>query len=215
MVARGSDNGRAKLTAEQALSIFRDAWSGQWWQREIAERFSVSQSHVSLIMHRKEWAWLLPDNNEGNQMSEDELKAEIAALKTRQAELEAKLAGEDKPPAPQFKREPYQPRDYTAGASMDRETKRELAKAIPDDLARDLRADLARGNPITQSVAQLTPDRGSGRVQIQRGTGWQDERKIEPFPGVALADRLMDMQDAIDRADLARRLGTTVKGQSK
>jgi hypothetical protein len=143
----------------------------------------------------------------------DDLRAEIAALKKRQTELEAKIA-EGKPPAP-FKSEPYQPRDYTAGASMDRETKRELAKAIPDDLARDLRADLARGNPITQSPAQLTPDRDGGRVQIQRGSGWAEPNPLSAPPGVQIMDRLMDMQDAIDKRDLARRLGTKGGGSSQ
>jgi hypothetical protein len=161
-------------------------------------------------MHRREWRWLLLDNNEEPTMTEDELKAEIAALKKRQTELEAKL-GEDKPSPPQFKPEPYQPIDYTARATMDRETKRELAKAIPDDLARDLRADLARGNPITQSVAQLTPDHGGGRVQIQRGSGWAEPNPLRQPAGVELCDRIMDMADRQDRADLERRLARSVK----
>jgi transcriptional regulator with XRE-family HTH domain len=206
-VARGERNGRAKLTCEQALDIHLLARSKRYWQRELAEAFGVSQSHVSLIEHRRRWQWLLPDNNEGNEMSNEEFEARLAASEKRVAELERQLRGEQ--PAPQFKPEPYRPIDYTAGASMDRETKRDLATAIPDDLARDLRADLARGNPITQSVAQLTPDRDGGRVQIQRGSGWAPERKLEPPPGIAVMDRLMDMQDAIDKADLERRLART------
>jgi hypothetical protein len=83
---------------------------------------------------------------------------------------------------------------------MDRETMRDLAAAIPDTLARDLHADLARGNPINQSVAQLTPDRS--------GT---PERKIEPPPGIDLMDKIMDQADAQDRADLQRRLARSVK----
>jgi hypothetical protein len=178
----GGDWWRSKLTAEQVIDIHLQARSGQWWQREIAERFGVTQSEVSLLMHRRRWRHLFY-NNEGNLMSEDTLKAELEALKKRQGELEAKL-GEDKPPAPQFKPEPYQPIDYTRGASMDAETKRDLAKAIPPDLARDLRADLARGNPITQSQALLTPDRGGRGVEIKRGDGWAPERPFEPPSGV-------------------------------
>jgi hypothetical protein len=203
MPARGSDNDRAKLTAEQVIDIHLLARSKQYWQREIAEEFGVTQSHVSLIEHRRRWRWLFY-NSEGNPMNEDELRAELDALKKRQSELEAKLAEADKPPEP-FKREPYQPIDYTRGASMDRETKRDLATAIPDSLARDLRADLARGNPISQSQAMLTPDRGGRGVEI-RGTGYRDAIPLAAPPGVALADRLMDMQDKIDKADLQRRL---------
>src|SRR5690242_6870294 len=100
MVARGSDNWRAKLTAEQVIDIYLLARSKRHLQREIAEEFGVTQSHVSLIEHRRRWRWLFY-NNEGNPMNEDELRAELDALKKRQGELEAKLAEADKPPAPQ------------------------------------------------------------------------------------------------------------------
>jgi DNA-binding transcriptional regulator LsrR (DeoR family) len=82
---------RSKLTAEQVIDIHLQARSGQWWQREIAERFGITQSEVSLLLHRRRWRELFY-NNEGNPMSEDELKAELEALKKRQGELEAKLA---------------------------------------------------------------------------------------------------------------------------
>jgi hypothetical protein len=38
------------------------------------------------------------------------------------------------------------------------------------------------------------------------GTGWRDEVKIKPPPGIDYCDRLMDRQDALDRAELAKRL---------
>jgi hypothetical protein len=185
MAACGSDNWRAKLTPEQVVDIYVLGRSKRHLQREIAEAFGVTQSAVSLIMHRRRWRWLFY-NNEGNPMSEDELKAELDRLKAEKEELAARIAKLEKvgePPAP-FKAEPYQPRDWTAGATMDRETKRELAKAIPPDLARDLRADLARGNPIHQSVAQLTPPDRPGQVQIARGTNIVDPRPDDPPHGL-------------------------------
>jgi transposase-like protein len=181
--AVGERNGFAKLFEDEVREIFRLAWSGAHTLREIGERFGVSLSQVWLIKRRREWRHLQLDNNEELTMTEEELKAEIAALKKRQTELEAKL-GEDKPPAPPIKSEPYRPRDWTAGATMDRETMRDLATAIPDDLARDLRADLARGNPITQSVAQLTPDRGGRGVEIRAGTNIVDPRPDDPPHGL-------------------------------
>jgi hypothetical protein len=134
-------------------------------------------------------------------------QTELEQLKARVAELEK--AG--KPPEP-IKSAPYQPPDYTRGATMDAETMREWSRAISPELARDLRDDaLNRPNPVTGATpAQLTR---SG-VQIQRGDGWAKERKIEPPPGVPIMDRLMDMQDKIDKADLQRRLaqaGATAK----
>jgi hypothetical protein len=201
-VARGERNGRARITAQQAIEIYHLARSGRCYQWQIAEAYGVSQSAVSLIRNCARWRWLLADEKENVMSDTDDLKAEIDKLKLRQAELEAKLAGARAAP---IKREPYRPIDHTARATMGAGTIRDFAKTIPDDLARDLRADLARGSPLQQSPAQLTPDRGGGRVEI-RGTGWQTERKLEPPQGIALADRLVDMQDQIDRADLQRRL---------
>jgi hypothetical protein len=200
--------GPLKLTPAEALDVYLLARSGLFYQREVGEVYGISQSAVSLIAHRRRWQWLL-ENQKEPAMSDDDLRAEIDKLKTRQAELEAKLAGAGEPPAP-AKSEPYQPIDYTSRASMGAETMRDLASAIPDSLARDLRADLARGNPVTQSPAQLVKG-GGERVQIERGTGWAAPNPITPPAGVPIMDRLMDMQDAIDKADLQRRLAGSKK----
>jgi hypothetical protein len=200
-IARGPHNGNAKLTCEQALDVHLLARSKRYWQRELAEAFGISQSEVSLIEHRRRWRWLL--NNEGNEMTDDktkdaEFEARLAASEKRVAELEAKLRGER--PAP-FKPEPYRPIDYTAGATMDNETKRELAKAFPADLVRDLRADALRPNPVTgTSQAQLTKG-GNDRVQIQRGSGWVDAKPLTSPPGLNYVDQQLDAQDRIDAAE--------------
>jgi len=198
MKARGSDNGRAKLTAEEALSIFRDAWSGQWWQREIAERFNVSQSQVSLLKHSRRWCWLHP-NNEGNQMTDKtlaELESENAEL-IRQARL-AKIAQTLE--RLRLAKEQAQ----IAATGMPESAVRDLAAAVPDNLLRDLQADARLPNPVTAATSML-PDRGRAQVEI-RGGGWQPERKLEPPPGVSIMDKMLDAQDRADRADLERRL---------
>jgi hypothetical protein len=138
----------------------------------------------------------------------------LARIAELQKQIDELKAHHNRPP-PQFTPEPYQPRDWTAGATMDRETKRDLAKAFPDSLVRDLRSDAFKPNPVTGATpAQLTPDRPGG-VQITRGTGYRDAVPLGPPPGISLLDKLVDAQDALDRADRERRLGTTVKGQSK
>mgnify|MGYP001582446432 CR=1 FL=1 len=53
---RGERHGIAKLTKEQAIEI--QALRGTVSQSELAARFGVSQSTVSLIQNRKNWAWL-------------------------------------------------------------------------------------------------------------------------------------------------------------
>ena len=148
----------------------------------------------------------MPDTAQSDKTNA-QLEAELATIKKQLADLAAKLEDAGKPAAP-FKREPHERIDYTARASMDGETMRDLAKAIPDSLARDLHADLARGNPVTQSQSLLSQDRVGGRVEI-RGSGWAAPNPITPPPGVEICDRIMDAADAQDRADLARRLART------
>jgi hypothetical protein len=132
------------------------------------------------------------------------LEARLAASEARVAELER--AG--KPPAP-IKSEPSAPYDPTARATMPPSAMRDMIAAVSDRLMADLRNDALKPNPVTQSVAQLSSDH-DGRVEI-RGTGWSEPRPLSPPPGVPIMDRLMDMQDAIDRADLERRLARSVK----
>jgi hypothetical protein len=57
-----------------------------------------------------------------------------------------------------------------------------MVDAVPDSLVQDLRSDARKPNPVTQSVAQLTPDRG--RVEIQRGSGFVDRRPDDPPHGL-------------------------------
>jgi hypothetical protein len=189
--------GPLKLTPAEALDVYLLARSGLFYQREVGEVYGISQSAVSLIVHHKRWRWLLEKDEKGNVMSDEDLRAEIDKLKTRQAELEAKLAGE---PAAPTKSEPYQPTDYTANATMGAETMRDFANTIPDRLARDLRADLARGNPLTASAAQLVKG-GNERVKIERGSGWVEPHKLESPSGLKYVDAQLDAQDRIDAAE--------------
>ena len=57
----------------------------------------------------------------------------------------------------------------------------------------------ARGLGVLQSAGGgPTPT----RVSAQNRSGWRDPGPLGPPPGVAIADRLMDVQDARDRAQL-------------
>jgi hypothetical protein len=87
-----------------------------------------------------------------------QLETEMAALQARLAEIEAKLGEATKLAEAPFIRQPQERFDPTAGMSMDRETMRDLASAIPDSLARDLRADLARGNPVLNPSRKSLPN---------------------------------------------------------
>jgi hypothetical protein len=199
--ARGERNGRAKLTAEQVIDIYLLARSKRCFQWQIGEAFGVSQSQVSLILHKREWRWLLLDNK-GNEMMTDkdaEFEERLAASEKRVAELERQLRGEQ--PAPQFKREPQERYDPTANFGMPRSAVQAMAAAVPDRLMADLRADAAKPNPVTgTSQAQLTPQDRGGRVEI-RGSGWANPNPLTTPAGVDICDRLVDAQDAIDAAE--------------
>ena len=129
-------------------------------------------------------------------MSEDDLKAEIAALKERLAALEAR----GRPAAP-MRADPAPLRDLTAGMSMPREALLEMATAVPNVVIRQIvTADRVKG--------ELAPLRsGNANPPLPRS------RNLSPapleVPGIALADRLMDAQDARDRAREAKRLAQT------
>jgi hypothetical protein len=87
-------------------------------------------------------------------------------------------------------------------------TDKTKAELVADAQALEGKLALARGNPVTQSVAQLTPDRGG---EVQRGSGYRDAVPLTSPPGVAICDQLVDRQDEVDRADLALRLARSVK----
>jgi hypothetical protein len=61
---------------------------------------------------------------------------------------------------------------------------------------------------VSGTVSSVHPN--AGLAGSHRGTGWREATPLRPPPGVAAADRLMDAQDARDRAELimqeARRL---------
>lgn len=83
-------------------------------------------------------------------------------------------------------------------------TQLKMQMAVGDDLVADLRADARRSNPVTSASSPIPP-RPEDRPPA-RGTGWQDPQPHGLPPGVSACDRLMDMQDVLDRRDLERRL---------
>lgn len=54
-IRRGEAASMAKLNADQVREIRAMYASGEWWQREIAEKFGVTQILISKIVARKVW----------------------------------------------------------------------------------------------------------------------------------------------------------------
>jgi hypothetical protein len=79
----------------------------------------------------------------------------------------------------------------------------DLVKAVPDEQVRAIVHDLKGG--LAQPSGLLAP---SSAVPNESGSGWRDGRPLEgSVPGIKYVDQLCDVQDAIDRRELAKRLG--------
>ena len=145
-------------------------------------------------------------------MSEEEksveaLRAENDALRKRMEKLEEQVN-----PKP-FKSEWRGPIDYTEGMSMPRSAMQAMIDAVPESLMAELRADARKPNPIQASQSPITSTPSTQSQPQRKGTGWVEERPLGNPPGVALADRLVDAQDKIDRAELALKLAKLGKAE--
>jgi hypothetical protein len=194
--AHGERNGNAKLTSAQALDVHLLARSKRYFQWQIGEAFGISQSQVSHILWRREWRWLLLENNEEKPMTvgtkDEEFEARLAASEKRVAELERKLAEAGKPPAP-FKSNYTRPTNPIDRLGMSKSAVD--AVAIDAEMAAGLRSDA-----FPNAYKSGSP-RSPGQPQAERGSGWVDPPKLEPPPGLKYVDAMMDAQDAIDRAE--------------
>jgi len=140
----------------------------------------------------------------------DKLETELEVLRARVAELEARA----NPPAPP---------KFEAGASgptttdlamsrisMSPEVMAEMVRAVGSETIRGIVK--SGGVGVLQSTA-TTPS--PTPVSALNTSGWRDPGPLSNPPGVAIADRLMDAQDARDRAQLiadeARRLASDKK----
>ena len=124
---------------------------------------------------------------------------EIAALRK---EVEALKAAQPKP-EPEFKERPCQRYAPTEGMSMPPSALRAMVEAVPANFMRDVvRDNRAPRTPATIPTSQQSTGGGPASGS---GTGWGHSTPLSPPPGVAQADRLMDAQDAKDRAELVER----------
>src|SRR5262245_25797071 len=145
------------------------------------------------------------DATKENEMSDDN---ELSKLKKEIAELKDRI---DPPPKPQSNYAPY---DYTQGMSMPASALQEMLKAVPDRLVSELRGDASKPNPMTVSGGVTKPTATEPPKVIGK-KGWIDERPLEPPPGIELMDRMMDAQDAQDRAELALRIAKARMGEGE
>jgi hypothetical protein len=126
---------------------------------------------------------------------------EIAALKKKVEELEAKLS----PPKP-FVPQPYERYDPAAGMCMPPSALAAMVNAVPDRVLRDIVHDNRGPRTPTSTIPRSERPAGGGPANVPgSGTGWTHEIPLSPPPGVQQSDKLVDAQDARDRAELIKR----------
>jgi hypothetical protein len=132
-------------------------------------------------------------------MSEKDVGAELAALKARVAELEARA----KPPAPpKFEGGVSGPTTTQLAinrVSMSAEVMRDMANAVPAALVRELVGD----GGATATLKPLAADATRRRVADENRSGWRAAQPLTNPPGVSLADKIMDAADRADQVQLA------------
>ena len=128
------------------------------------------------------------------------LEAENEELRARLAKLEPKQPEAVKPVPPY---EWKGPRDWTANASLPPSAMRAMADAVGGGVLAGVVNDRFR----SIEPSSIIPKEGPKVEPKARGSGWQDERPLEGPPGVKIIDQMMDVQDALDKRDLAKRLG--------
>src|SRR5262249_7654705 len=87
------------------------------------------------------------------------------------------------------------PNRFLDRASMPPSATRAMVEAVGDGLLRDIVND--RRTVMVNAPPKPTPT----PVSAQNTSGWRNAQPLGPPPGVAQADKLMDAQDAKDRAE--------------
>jgi hypothetical protein len=78
----------------------------------------------------------------------------------------------------------------------------EMARIVPDGMMQDIVQEMKHGRSAPSGL--LAPERQEPPV---KGSGWQKPVPLDVPPGTKYVDQLCDVQDAIDRRELKRRLG--------
>jgi hypothetical protein len=127
-------------------------------------------------------------------MSDDQAER-IAKLERELAELKAQVK-----PAPEKPKEPWPKYDPTEGFRMPASAVQAMVEVVPDMRAIVEEQRHGRSEP----GGFLGPEK---TVAKEKGSGWQAPSPLESPPGVAICDQMMDVQDALDKRDLEKRLG--------
>jgi hypothetical protein len=134
---------------------------------------------------------------------------ELSELRARIAELErAKPAPmPDEAAAAKWRNEMHQAAEnrMARANAFSHEDLRAMEAATPADTCRDLWQHGRTPGPSAAGTSGMITKVSSNAGLPGSNTGWRTAPAIGLPPGVAIADRLMDAQDARDRAELVER----------
>jgi hypothetical protein len=134
-----------------------------------------------------------------------EQKTELAALKAAQAKPTRITQAESDAWADKMREaEDARFRNFPHSPEMIRGYEAACDRATAHDLASHGTVQGPSGHGVSGRVVGVHPG-GGARGVPGGGTGWAREVELSPPPGVAACDRLMDAQDAKDRAALIER----------
>jgi hypothetical protein len=135
----------------------------------------------------------------------DDLAARIATLEAELAALKAQM----KPAEPLTVAKGAWPKyDPTEGFRLPASAALAMARVVPDPpkgggFNAHAHAQTKVGVPGGFGEAP----KSTGGKAVERGSGWVEPSKLESPPGLKWVDQQIDVADAIDRAELKRRLG--------
>lgn len=114
-----------------------------------------------------------------------------------------------KPAEPTLKAKGAWPKyDPTEGFRLPASAAREMSRIVPDPpKGGGFNAHSHAQTKVGVPGGFGEPPKSTGAKPVERGSGWLEPAKLESPPGLRYVDQQIDVQDAIDKRDLARRLG--------
>jgi hypothetical protein len=139
-------------------------------------------------------------------VSNEELAKKIADLENELAKLKAQQV---KPPTTRelldaAAKRPFQKYDPTEGFRLPASAAQAMAAIVPDA------KDVGGFDPHAWAQTKVAERGGFGapekREPVEKKLAWLNRTPLSSPPGVKICDQMMDVQDALDKRDLERRL---------
>jgi hypothetical protein len=141
-------------------------------------------------------------SNNANKIAK--LEAEVAALKAAQPKPQKSFAEMERE-AREYASQMHELREGRMAYAIHPSVVCDMTGGVTEADCADLRRASHRPTGPTTMAPSSPPVVGGRTANVPGGgTGWAHSAPLGPPPGVAQADRLMDAQDAKDRAELIR-----------